>query len=80
MQALQIQGIKIQALLIAMHLFFDLWNSACFVSKTIVIILLPYRTTCSLIKLERDVGAKPLRDLKSKTKILKLILKCTGNQ
>ncbi len=31
-----------QALLVAMHLFFDLWNSACFVSKTIVIILLPY--------------------------------------
>ncbi len=43
MQALEIQGIKMQALLIAMHLFFfDLWNSACFVSKTIVIILLPY--------------------------------------
>ncbi len=41
MQALEIQGIKMQALLIAMHLFFDLWNSACFVLKTIVIILLP---------------------------------------
>ncbi len=41
MQALEIQGIKMQALLIAMHLFFDF--SMLYVSKTIVIILLPYR-------------------------------------
>ncbi len=36
MQALQIQGIKMQALLIAMHLFFDLWNSTCFMFQKLL--------------------------------------------
>ncbi len=46
MQALEIQGIKMQALLIAMHLFFRFVEfSMLYVSKTIVIILLPYEYT-----------------------------------
>ncbi len=38
MQALEIQGIKMHALLIAMHLFFffDLWNSACFMFQKLL--------------------------------------------
>ncbi len=40
MQALELQGIKMQALLIAMHLFFVEF-SMLYVSKTIFIILLP---------------------------------------
>ncbi len=36
MQALEIQGIKMQALLIAMHLFFDLLNSACFMFQKLL--------------------------------------------
>ncbi len=36
MQALEIQGIKMQALLIAMHLFFDLWNSECFMFQKLL--------------------------------------------
>ncbi len=36
MQALEIQAIKMQALLIAMHLFFDLWNSACFMFQKLL--------------------------------------------
>ncbi len=43
MQALEIQGIKMQTLLIAMHLFFRFVEfSMLYVLKTIVIILLPY--------------------------------------
>ncbi len=46
MQALEIQGIKMQALLIAMHLFVRFVEfSMLYVSKTIVIILLPYGVT-----------------------------------
>ncbi len=44
MQALEIQGIKMQALLIAIHLFFRFVEfSMLYVSKTIVVILLPYK-------------------------------------
>ncbi len=43
-----------------------------YVSKTIVIILLLYRTTCSLIKLERDVGAKHIKRFKIKKLNLKI--------
>ncbi len=43
MQALEIQGIKMQALLITMHLYFRFVEfSMLYVSKTIVTILLPY--------------------------------------
>ncbi len=36
MQALEIQGIKMQALLIACIFFFDLWNSACFMFQKLL--------------------------------------------
>ncbi len=50
MQALEIQGIKMQALLIAMHLFFRFVEfSMLYVSKNIVIILLPYKYVCMCV-------------------------------
>ncbi len=47
MQALEIQGIKMQALLIAMHLFFYLWNSACFMFQKLLS-LFCFHTQCVL--------------------------------
>ncbi len=45
MQALDIQGIKMQALLIAMHLFFfDLWNSTCFMFQKLLSLFCFHKT------------------------------------
>ncbi len=62
MQALEIQGIKMHALLIAMHLFFFRFVefSMLYVSKTIVIILLPY---IFVLHEESDTARSPYRDL-----------------
>ncbi len=60
MQALEIQGIKMQALLIAMHLFFRFVEfSMLYFSKTIVIILLPYLCVKYPVSVERKKLSSP---------------------
>ncbi len=49
MQALEIQGIKMQALLIAMHLFFDLWNSACFMFQKLLSLFCFHMSHCNRV-------------------------------
>ncbi len=52
MQALEIQGIKMQTLLIAMHLFFYLWNSASFMFQKLLSLFCFHKFSSSIMGVE----------------------------
>ncbi len=67
MQALEIQDIQMQALLIAMHLFFDLWNSACFMFQKLLSLFCFHSSGCtrmlSAVQLHVKIKSSWLPDL-----------------